>query len=80
MTKNLVGYKQSNGVYVYVDSINEYSIGVTLNSDNALQFEDNEMASNMAQFLNFKQKENKYIPVKVTITVEEVEADVITSE
>lgn len=84
MDKYLVGYKQADGKYVYVDSINSYNIGVTLDINNALEFEDNTMAKNMCDYLGYVNKEQVFKALKVTIDivemVEEVETDVATNE
>ena len=72
MEKYLIGYKQGNGEYVYVDSVNSYNIGVTLDINNALEFADENMAKNVSEFLNYKDTEKKYLPVIVTVNVKEV--------
>lgn len=78
MKKYLIGYKQGNGAYVYVNSINDYSISVTINTDNAIEFFSEKIATNLCEFLNLKNKEQTYLPLMVTIDVEEVVIDVIT--
>lgn len=85
MSKNLIGYKQGNGEYVYVNSINDYSISVTLNTDNAMDFINEEMAKNVCEYLNTRDTEKTYLPLNVTVTVteiidKEVDTDVVTSE
>lgn len=72
MEKFLIGYKQGNGEYVYVDSIQSYNIGVTLDINNALEFFDENMAKNVSEFLNYKDNQRTYLPVIVTVNVKEV--------
>lgn len=85
MTKNLIGYKQGNGEYVYVNSINDYSISVTLNTDNAVDFINEKMAKNICEYLNARDTEKMYLPLSVNVTVteildKEVDVDVTTSK
>lgn len=84
MEKYLVGYKQGDGQYVYVDSINSYNIGVTLDINNALEFADEDMAKNMCEYLGYVNKEQTFKALKVAVNItemfEEVETDVATNE
>lgn len=80
MTKYLIGYKQGDGSYVYVDTINSYKTSVTLDTNNALEFKDENMAKNVCEFVNYKEHEKTYIPLKVNLNVEEVANNVITSK
>lgn len=85
MTKNLIGYKQGNGKYVYVNSINDYSISITLTTDNAVDFINEKMAKNVCEYLNARDTEKIYLPLSVNVTVteildKEVDVDVTTSK
>ena len=81
MDKYLVGYKQGDGQYVYVDSINSYNISVTLDINHALEFEDETMAKNMCNYLGYVNKEQEFKALKVNIDIKEVANNgAITSE
>lgn len=80
MEKFLIGYKQGNGAYVYVDSVNSYNIGVTLDINNALEFADETMAKNVSEFLNYKDTQRVYLPVIVTVNVKEIVEDTEPTE
>ena len=84
MEKYLVGYKQGDGQYVYVDSINSYNIGVTLDINNALEFADENMAKNMCEYLGYANNEQTFKALKVAVNItemfEEVDTDVTTNE
>lgn len=80
MTKYLVGYKQGDGKYVYVESINSYNIGVTLDINNALEFADETMAKNMCEYIEYENKEQAFKPLCVNVEIKEVDVDVTTSK
>lgn len=80
MDKYLVGYKQGDGKYVYVDSINSYNIGVTLDINNALEFEDETMAKNMCNYLGYVNKEQVFKALNVNVDIKEVDTDVTTDK
>lgn len=81
MTKYFIGYKQGNGEYVYVSSINDYSVSVTINYPNGIDFINEDNAKNVCDFLNDMDLEKTYIPLKVTTNVEEVtDNESITNE
>lgn len=85
MSKNLIGYKQGNGEYVYVNSINDYSISVTLNTDNAIDFINEEITKNVCEYINARDTEKTYLPLNVKVIVteminKEVDVDVTTSK
>lgn len=81
MKKYLIGYKQGNGEYVYVSSITDYNISVTLDNDNAVGFFNEEISKNICNYLNLRDSEKTYIPLIVTVNIEEVIGnDIITNE
>lgn len=80
MTKYLVGYKQADGKYVYVDSITSYNIGVTLDINNAIEFADETMANNMCEYLKYENKEQIFKTLCVNVEIKEVDVDVTTSK
>lgn len=81
MVKHLIGYQQGDGSYVYVESINSYNIGVTLDINNCLEFKDETMAKNVCEFLNYKDNNKQvYLALIVTVDVKEADKDVTTSK
>lgn len=84
MGNYFIGYKQGNGEYIYVNSINNSYIGVTLDTNGAMDFISEEIATNICEFLNLKDTEKTYLPllvrVDVTEIIEEADTDVITNE
>lgn len=85
MTKNLIGYKQENGCYVYVNSINDYGISVTLNVDNAIDFINEKITKTVCEYLNIRDNKKTYLSLSVNVTVtetrdKEVDTDVTTSK
>jgi len=85
MKKYLIGYKQANDSYVYVNTIEQYNIRVGNIVEAGLDFVNETMATNVCEFLNKKDMEHTYVPIIVTtnieeIVIEEVVEDVITNE
>lgn len=72
MEKYLIGYKQGNGAYVYVSAINDYNVAITLHDNNAIEFYNEDIAKNVCEFLNLKDKENTYLPIMLKINITEI--------
>ena len=72
MTNYFIGYKQANGEYVYVNAINDFSISMTLNTVNAIDFLGEKMAKDVCNYLNLRDNTKHYLPLAVVTTVDEI--------
>lgn len=83
MEKYLIGYKQGNGEYVYVDKISKSNIVVTLDFNEAMNFMSKEIAIVLTGLLNLMDSEKDYLPLKVELNITELSKggilDVITN-
>ena len=88
MKNYFIGYKQGNGVYIYVAGINRTSISVTLHTEEAMEFYNVDNAINICEYVNERDLMNNYKPIVVFTEVTEitekqeevVESDTITNE
>lgn len=72
MTKYYVGYSQGENDYVYISNINKTSIGVTVVTEEAISFENEQMAKNMLEYIKTQVANQDYKVLKITVNVEEV--------
>lgn len=80
MTKYYIGYSQGENDYVYISNINKTVIGVTVVNEDAISFENEQMAKNVLEYIKTQVANQEYKVLKITVTVEEVDVDVTTSE
>jgi hypothetical protein len=80
MTKYYIGYSQGENDYVYISNINKTVIGVTVVNEDAISFENEQMAKNILEYIKTQVANQEYKVLKITVTVEEVDVDVTTSE
>ena len=73
MTKYYIGYSQGENDYVYVSNINKTAIGVTVVTEEAIYFNDEQMAKNMLEYVKNEVSNQDYKVLKITVNVEEVE-------
>lgn len=72
MEKVLIGYKRCDDTYVYVGQIDKYNISVTTVMEKAIDFKTKEIAQTVCEYLGVEEKYHTYLPIKVTINLEEV--------
>lgn len=78
MNKYLIGYKQANDVYVFVNDIYYSNISVTTTLEEAIDFTSAIHAQSVCAYLNLT--ESKFKVFNVTVKIEEVEKDVTTGK
>lgn len=80
MTKYFIGYEQGLNDYVYLSSLNKSTIGVTVITEEAINFKNETMAKNVLEYINTMVANQDYKVLKVTTNVEEVDTNVTTGE
>lgn len=73
MTKYYIGYEQDNYQYVYVANITSINIGVTTITDNALSFDNANIAKGVLNYIKTKVANVDYRVLKIVTDIEEVE-------
>lgn len=68
--KYFIAYKQNETDYIFVNSIGT-NIGKTMTYYNAIDFLTKENAKNVCNFLNELDKDNEYIVIKYSYSLEE---------
>ena len=69
--KYLIGYKQDENTYLYVNGINT-NISVSMNYASALDFLEEEYAKSICSFLNEYDKNKEYIVLKYQYSIKEL--------
>ena len=80
MTKYFIGYEQGLNDYFYLSSLNKSTIGVTVITEEAINFKNETMAKNVLEYINTMVANQDYKVLKVTTNVEEVDTNVTTGE
>lgn len=80
MTKYFIGYEQGLNDYVYLSSLNKSTIGVTVITEEAINFKNETIAKNVLEYVNTIVTNQDYKVLKVTTNVEEVDTNVTTGE
>ena len=68
MTKYFIGYEQGLNDYVYLSSLNKSTIGVTVITEEAINFKNETIAKNVLEYVNTIVTNQDYKVLKVFLT------------
>lgn len=73
MTKYYIGYAQGDNDYVYVSNINKTTINVTVVIEDAIDFNDEQMAKNMLEYVKVQVTNQEFKVLKIVTKIDEIE-------
>lgn len=73
MTKYYIGYAQGDNNYVYVSNINKTTINVTVVIEDAIDFNDEQMAKNMLEYVKVQVTNQEFKVLKIVTKIDEIE-------